>query len=87
MRQTACYSQPGGHRWLGQVWQSTLVSGAKRPDRRGWPAAVRHPTGGNAAVALALLLLPWAVALAQVLRLWVPQYRLRIAFDDLALTL
>ena len=44
-----------------------MVNGVKRPDRRHWLHAARHPTRRDGAVALVLLLLPWAVALALVL--------------------
>ena len=50
------------------MWQSTLVSGAKRADRRRWLAAALHPTWPVRTVALVLLLLPWVWALALVLR-------------------
>jgi NACHT domain len=50
------------------MWESTLVSRGKHPGGRRWLAAVSHPTRRDGAVALALLLLPWAVALVQVLR-------------------
>jgi hypothetical protein len=50
------------------MWQSTVVRDANRPDRRGWLAAVRHPTPRNGVIALGLLGLPWAVALVQALR-------------------
>jgi NACHT domain-containing protein len=39
-----------------------------RPNRRQWRAAVLRPTPVNLAVAVALLLLPWAVALVKVPR-------------------
>src|SRR5712664_93013 len=52
---------------MAQVWQAAIVSGAKRPDRRRWLDAGRHPTR-DGAVAMVLGLLPWAVALVLVRR-------------------
>ena len=45
-----------------------MVRGARRPGRQRWLDAVRHPTQRNGIAALVLLVLPWAVALVQVLR-------------------
>src|SRR5260370_26576848 len=44
------------------------MSGVKRPDRRRWLDAARHPTRRDGAVLWALLLLPWVVALVLVRR-------------------
>jgi hypothetical protein len=51
-----------------QLWQAAIVNGAKRPARRGWLDAARHPTRRDGAVLWALLLLPWVVALILVRR-------------------
>jgi NACHT domain len=50
-----------------QVWQSAIVSGAKRPYRPRRLASGRHPSRGDGAVAVALFLLPWVVGLALAL--------------------
>ena len=46
------------------VWQSAIVSSAKRPDWQHWLDAARHPARKDGAIALAWLLLPWLIALA-----------------------
>jgi NACHT domain-containing protein len=56
----------GSHRWP-QVWQSAIVERAKGPGRRHLRAAV-HPTRRDGVIAIALLVLPWIVALVLVLR-------------------
>ena len=45
-----------------------MVNGAKRPGRRPWLDAARHPTRRDGAVLWALFLLPWVVALVLVRR-------------------
>lgn len=40
-----------------------IVNGVKRHDRRRWLNAARHPTRRDGAVTIALLMLPWVVAL------------------------
>lgn len=45
---------------LRQVWQSAIVNNARRLD---WLDAVRHPTRRDGAIAVALLVLPWVIAL------------------------
>src|SRR5438876_10970599 len=44
------------------------VSGGERPDRRGSLAAASHPARRDGVIALGAFLLPWVVALIQVLR-------------------
>ena len=56
-----------GSRGWQQVWQSAIVNRAKRPERRHLRAAA-HPTRRDGVIAMALLVLPWVVALAQVHR-------------------
>ena len=51
----------------GKYGKLRYVTGGGRPGRRRWLAAARHPTQRNGTVAFVLLLLPWAVALVQVL--------------------
>ena len=41
-----------------------MVNSARRPDRRHWIAAARHPARRDGAVAVVLFLLPAVVALA-----------------------
>ncbi len=50
----------------GDRWQYASVRSGKRPDGRRWLAAVLRPAPVNLAVALVLLLLPWAVAFVKV---------------------
>jgi hypothetical protein len=58
-----------GNRISGILWQPATVSGgSQHQDRDHWLSAVLHPAPRNLAVASALFLLPWAVALVQVLR-------------------
>ena len=40
------------------------VNSAKRPDWRHWLDPVRHPTRKDGAIAWAILVLPWVIALA-----------------------
>src|SRR6266487_2021289 len=67
---------------MGQIWQSTLVNGAKRPDRRHWLAAARHPARRDGVLALALFLLPGVVALV----LWRRHHHLDVATVTLLVT-
>ena len=46
------------------MWQSAIVSHATRPDWRHRLAAARHPARRDGAIAVALLALPWVIALA-----------------------
>jgi Tetratricopeptide repeat len=46
------------------MWQSAIVSNAKRLDWRHWLAAARHPARKDGAIAVVLLVLPWVIALA-----------------------
>ena len=55
----------------GRRWQSASVSGGKRPDRRRWLDAARHPARRDGAVLWTWLLLPWVVALVW----WLPWHR------------
>jgi hypothetical protein len=50
------------------MWQAAIVNGAKRLGMRHWLSTAHHPTRRDGAVLLALLLLPWLVALIQVRR-------------------
>jgi hypothetical protein len=50
------------------MWQSTLVDRAERPSVRRWLSAAGHPALRVRMIALLLFLLPWALALAFVLR-------------------
>jgi hypothetical protein len=56
-----------GSRGWRQVWQSAIVNRAKSPDRRHLRAAA-HPTRRDGAIAIALFVLPWVVALVLVRR-------------------
>jgi tetratricopeptide (TPR) repeat protein len=47
------------------LWQSAIVSHAKRPDWWHWLADARRPAGKDGAIAVALLVLPWVIALAR----------------------
>ena len=46
------------------MWQSALMNHVRRLDWRHWLAATRPPARKDGAIAVALLVLPWAVALA-----------------------
>src|SRR5689334_1069349 len=50
----------------GGEWQSASVRGGKRLDRWRWRDTGRHPTRRDGAMAIALFLLPWVVALVLV---------------------
>ena len=50
------------------MWQAAIVNRTKRPSRRRWLDAARHPTRRDGAVLWALLLLPWVVVLILVRR-------------------
>lgn len=56
-----------GSRSWRLVWQAAIVSGMKRQDRQHL-RAVAHPTRRDGAIAAALLVLPWVVALVLVRR-------------------
>ena len=69
------HGSDGGGSTSGAVWQSALMNHARRLDWRQWLAATRHPARKDGAIAVALLVLPWVIALVLWL-LWLRRHHL-----------
>jgi hypothetical protein len=55
--------RPGRRPHPGAVWQSALMNHARRLEWRQWLAATRHPARKDGGIAVALIVLPWMIAL------------------------